>query len=212
VVVVGSTFTWYVVRAGGLVAFGLLTVTTVLGLLLSGRARLPDWPRFALEDVHRFAGLATGIFVGVHGLGLLVDDYLPFSLGQLLVPGAAPYRPLATALGVVAAELLLALALTNRFRDRLSYGFWRRAHYANFAVWALALVHGVTAGTDSRTAWALGLYAVAGATVSGLTVWRVLRARGLAPLMIRLWPGTAAVVTAELIVALALGPLGHRTR
>jgi predicted ferric reductase len=152
-----TTSTWYVVRAGGLVAFALLTLATVLGLLLSGRARMPSWPRFAVEDVHRFVGLATAVFVGIHGVGLLLDDYLPFSLTQLVVPGTAPYRPLATALGVIALELLVALALTNRFRDRLSYGFWRRAHYANFAVWALALLHGVTAGTDSREPWALTL-------------------------------------------------------
>jgi len=198
-----TTSTWYVVRAGGLVAFALLTLATVLGLLLSGRARMPDWPRFAVEDVHRFVGLATAVFVGIHGVGLLLDDYLPFSLTQLLVPGTAPYRPLATALGVIALELLVALALTNRFRDRLSYRFWRRAHYANFAVWALALLHGVTAGTDSREPWALTLYAVSAATVAGLTAWRVLRTRDISPWTIRLWPGTAAVVTAELVVALA---------
>ena len=198
-----TTFTWYVVRAGGLVAFALLTLSTVLGLVLSGRVRVPGWPRFAVEDVHRFVGLAAGVFVAIHGAGLLVDDYLPFSLSQLLVPGTAPYRPLATALGVVALELLVALALTNRFRDRLSYAFWRRAHYLNFAVWALALLHGVTAGTDSREPWALALYAVSAASVAGLTVWRVLRAREISPWTIRLWPGTAAVVTAELVVALA---------
>jgi methionine sulfoxide reductase heme-binding subunit len=204
VILGATTFTWYVVRAGGMVAFALLTAATVLGLLLSGRARLPGWPRFAVEDVHRFVGLATAVFVGLHGLGLLLDDYLPFSLGQLLVPGTAPYRPLATALGVVALELLAALALTNHFRDRLSYAFWRRAHSANFAVWALALLHGVTAGTDSGEAWALSLYAVSAASVIGLTVWRVLRTRDVSPWTVRLWPGTAAFVSAELVVALAL--------
>jgi methionine sulfoxide reductase heme-binding subunit len=203
VILGATTFTWYVVRAGGLVAFALLTLSTVLGLVLSGRARVPGWPRFAVEDVHRFVGLAAGVFVAIHGVGLLVDDYLPFSLSQLLVPGTAPYRPLETALGVVALELLVALALTNRFRDRLSYAFWRRAHFLNFAVWALALLHGVTAGTDSREPWALALYAMSAASVAGLTVWRVLRTRDISPWTIRLWPGTAAVVTAELVVALA---------
>jgi sulfoxide reductase heme-binding subunit YedZ len=154
-----TALTWYVVRAGGLVAFAL-TVSVLTGLALSGRA-LRSWPRFALEDVHRFAGLAAGAFVALHGVTLLVDDYLPFSLTQVLVPGTAPYRPLATALGVVGAELLAALALANRFRSRLSYRFWRRTHYLNFSVWALALVHGVAAGTDSRTAWALALYSLA---------------------------------------------------
>ena len=170
---IGSTaLTWYVARAGGLVAFSLLTVCVLLGLLLSGRARLAAWPRFALEDVHRFAGLLTGTFIVIHGGALLLDGFMPFSLADLLVPGVAPWRPLATALGVVAAELLVALALANRYRSRLSYRFWRRTHYLNFAVWLLALVHGIAAGSDSDTAWAMAVYIAAAAAVAGLTVWR----------------------------------------
>ena len=166
------TTLWYTARAGGMLAFALLTASVVLGLVLSGRARLPRWPRFAVEDVHRFAGLLAGTFVGIHVLALLLDTYVPFSLSQILVPGTASYRPLATALGVVGLELLAALALANRYRKRLSYRFWRRTHYLNFAVWALALVHGVASGTDSGTPWAVGLYALAAGAVGGLLVWR----------------------------------------
>jgi methionine sulfoxide reductase heme-binding subunit len=169
-----TAITWYVARAGGLVAFALLTVSVLLGLLLSGRARLAGWPRFALEDVHRFAGLVAGTFIVIHGGALLLDGFMPFSLADLVVPGAAPWRPLATALGVVAAELLAALALANRYRSRLSYRFWRRTHYANFAVWLLALVHGITAGSDSDTVWATTLFIAAAAAVAGLTVWRAI--------------------------------------
>jgi sulfoxide reductase heme-binding subunit YedZ len=164
--------TWYVARAGGTLAYLLLTSSVVVGLLLSGKAHGKRWPRFALEDVHRFLGLLAGIFIVVHGGALLLDGYMPFSLAQLLVPGTAPYRPLAVSLGVVAAELLAALALTNRYRARLSYGFWRRAHHLNFAVWVLALAHGLTAGTDAFTAWDLVLYAGSAWVVLGLTVHR----------------------------------------
>lgn len=76
---------------------------------------------------------------------------MPFSLAQILVPGTASHRPLPTALGVVAVELLAALAVANHYRKRLPHRFWRRTHYLEFAVWALALVHGITSGTDSGT-------------------------------------------------------------
>jgi methionine sulfoxide reductase heme-binding subunit len=167
------TTLWYTARAGGMLAFALLTSSVVLGLALSGRARLKRWPRFAVEDVHRFAGLLAGTFVGIHVLALLLDTYVPFSLSQILVPGTASYRPLPTALGIVAVELLAALAVANRYRKRLSYRFWRRTHYVNFAVWGLALVHGIASGTDSGTAWAVALYALAAGSVAGLVVWRV---------------------------------------
>jgi methionine sulfoxide reductase heme-binding subunit len=164
---------WYVARAGGILAFALLSGSVILGLLMSTRAKLPAWPRFALEDVHRFVGLLAGTFIGIHVGALLVDSYMPFSLANILVPGTAPYRPVSVAFGVVAAELLVALAVTNHYRKALSYRFWRRAHYLNFAVWLLALVHGVLAGTDRATAWALALYISTASVVAGLTASRL---------------------------------------
>jgi sulfoxide reductase heme-binding subunit YedZ len=201
--------TWYVTRAGGIVAFAILTASICVGLALSGRASLRHWPRFALEDVHRFLGLLAGFFVALHVGVLLFDDYLPFSPSELIVPGLSRFRPFPTALGVVALELLVALALTNHYRRRIPYRLWRGAHTLNFGVWALALVHGIGSGTDTTRAWALGLYAVSTATVVGLTAWRLLRNRSYAAWTLRLWPATAAVVAAELVVALSLGPLHH---
>jgi methionine sulfoxide reductase heme-binding subunit len=167
-----TLFEWYLARASGMTAFALLTVSVALGLLLSGRAQSPAWPRFAVEDVHRFAGLLTGAFVSLHVLTLFADAYMPFSVSQLLVPGASSYRPFATAIGVVGAELLLALAIANRYRKRLSYRFWRRTHYLNFAVWGLAFGHGLLSGTDSGSPWASSLYVGSAALVAGLLAYR----------------------------------------
>ena len=208
--IASANVAWYAARAGGLVAFVLLTLATLAGLLLAGRAQNTRWPRFAVEDVHRFLGLLTGTFIGLHVAVLLVDSYLPFSVAQLVVPGLSSYRPLPTALGVVGAELLLGLALTNRFRARIPYVFWRRAHYVNFAVWALALAHGVTAGADGDTVWALALYAGCGSAVAAASVWRALRTRPVPSWALALWTGTAGLVGAELVAALVVGPVGPR--
>ncbi len=113
------------------------------------------------------------------------------------------------ALGIVGAELLVALAVANRFRKQLGHTFWKRTHYLNFAVWALALGHGLAAGTDTGTLWAVPIYVVSASLVVGLTVRRVLRAVKVERWAVRFWPGTAAVVAAELIIILAFGPLRH---
>jgi predicted ferric reductase len=201
---VASTAAWYAARAGGMVAFALLSVGVLLGLLLSGHARLARWPRFAVEDVHRFVGLLAGTFVAVHVGVLLLQSYVPFSLADLVVPFAASWKPFPTALGVVGMELMVALALTNRYRKELPYRFWRRAHYLNFAVWLFALVHGIASGTDTTSLWGAALYAVCGGAVVGLTVWRFAAGRALEPWALRLWPGTAGLLAAELLVAVAL--------
>jgi len=198
---------WYAIRASGLVAYLLLTAVVAVGLALAGKERLRRWPRFALADVHRFGSLLVGLFVSLHVLTLTLDAYLPFTVGQLVVPFASSYRPLWTGLGVAGAELLLALALTNRFRQRLSYRFWRRAHYLTFVVWAAATAHGIGAGTDSSAGWNVAVYGVSVSLVAGLVVRRVARVRaGAAPLpRPELAAAGAGLLVVVLLVAVPLG-------
>ena len=74
---------WYLARAGGIVAWRLLTLTVIWGLLL--RTRLtPSATRQSLADLHRFlAGLAV-TFTAVHVAGLLLDDYVQLDLVDVL--------------------------------------------------------------------------------------------------------------------------------
>ena len=101
--VISSPVTWYAARAGGAVAYVLLSSSVAVGIALAGKARLPGLPRFAVEDVHRFLGLLAGTFIGVHVVGIALDATVPFSLGQLVVPFTASYRPLWTGIGIVFA-------------------------------------------------------------------------------------------------------------
>ena len=174
---VTSPVDWYAVRAAGIVAYLLLSGVVILGLGLAGKERLPGWPRFALEDVHRFGGMLVGSFLGLHVLTLALDAYVPFSIVDLVVPFASPFRPVWTAAGVVALELSAALALTNRYRGRLAYDFWRRAHYLNFAVWVAATAHGLGAGTDTTLPWILSMYVPVIGAVAALTLRRAFRRR-----------------------------------
>ena len=106
---------------------------------------------------------------------MAIDSYLPFSPVQVLVPFTARYRPLWTGLGIVAAELLVALALTNHYRRRLPYRFWRRAHYLNFAVWTARRCTGSAAGSDTGSFPFAVVYGASIACVVALTARRVVR-------------------------------------
>jgi hypothetical protein len=185
---IASTTTWYAARAGGIVAYLLVSAAVLAGILLAGKRRVPGLPRFAVEDVHRFLGVLAGVFIAVHVGAIALDTVVPFSLTQLVVPFTSSYRPLATGLGVVALELLLAVSVTNRLRSRLPYRVWRRAHYATLAVWLLATCHGILSGTDRAQTWLLALYA---ATVASVAVAAALRF-GRAPGARRLALGLAA--------------------
>jgi len=159
-----SGVVWYTARSAGIVAYLLLTSSVVVGLLLSTRARLA-WPRFAVQEMHRFLAQLTGIFIVLHGGALLLDRVVPFSLSQELVPFTSSFRPFAVSLGIVSAELLAAVGLTNLLRDRLSYRFWRRVHTLTLVVWVGATGHLLLAGTDRSEPWLIGLAASAVAAV-----------------------------------------------
>lgn len=202
---------WYAARAAGIAAYLLLTVVVALGLALAGRApgrRWRRWPMFAVEDVHRFGGLLVGSFIAIHIVAIGIDAYLPFKLSQLVVPLTASYRPIWTGLGIAAAELLLALAVTNHYRRRLPHRLWRRAHYANFAVWGAATLHGMGSGTDRTALWSIALYATCAGAVASAAVLRLGTARRLPTGWVRP-QGVLSVgaVAAAGVVALAAGPL-----
>ena len=206
-----SPVDWYAARAAGIVAYLLLTAVVLVGVGLAGRVTVPRLPRFAVTDVHRFGGLLVGTFVALHVATIAIDAFLPFSPAQLAVPFLSTYRPLWTGLGIVAAELLIAAAISNRLRTRLPYRAWRRIHYVNFVIWIGATIHGIGAGTDSRSAWLIAVYAVAIGSVAAVCSIRFaprLRSLGWrAPVA----AGTGvAVLGALAVLAIAPVPRHHR--
>jgi DMSO/TMAO reductase YedYZ heme-binding membrane subunit len=176
---VNPELTWYVARAAGVVAWALLTLSVVWGLALStrvlGRRPRPAW----LLDLHRgLGGLAT-IFVGVHVVAIVADDYVHFGLGDVLVPFASSWHPAAVAGGVVALYLLVAVELTSLARAHLPRRVWRAVHLASFPLFGLATLHAFTAGTDMPAPAFVALAVVGGAAVVVLSGVRLAGRRAL---------------------------------
>lgn len=164
---------WILARSSGLVAYGLLTASVLVGIVL--KARPFDRIRPArITDLHRFLAILGLGAIAIHGTALVLDTTVRISPAALFVPGLVPYRPLATSLGVLAAELMLVVYVSFPLRRRIGTRTWRRLHWATYAVFALATVHGLAAGSSTREAWALLLYGSATGAVLGATGWRVL--------------------------------------
>jgi DMSO/TMAO reductase YedYZ heme-binding membrane subunit len=172
--VTGDPTFWILARAGGLLAYGLLTTAILAGGVLKarpfGRALRPA----AVTDVHRFLALLGLGAVALHGAALVLDDAVEIAPAALLVPGLVSYRPLPTALGVLAGELMLLVYVSFPLRRRIGTRAWRRLHWLTYLVFALATVHGVAAGSDSDRTWALVLYGAATGAVVAAAAWRAL--------------------------------------
>lgn len=172
---------WYLTRATGLVSYLLLFSSVTLGLLLTGDLMSRWLQRYRIYDVHRFLALITLGLTAVHVFIVLPDRYFKFSLFELLAPLASPYRSAYMASGAFAFYALIVVVGAFYLRPRVSYQAWRLVHYATFAVFALALVHGAGAGADAGSVWSRAMYAGTGLTVFNLTVHRALKgsARGV---------------------------------
>ena len=172
----GVPVAWLIARAAGLIAFGLLTLSVWLGLAMSGRLLSPRRQRALLGWHQTLIWTGLGMLV-LHGGALLVDPTLHFGFLAVLVPGAAPWRPLAVGAGVLTAWLMLTLAISFRFRRRIGQRAWRLLHYASFAGFALGLGHALTVGTDVRGGTGLIFAGLAGGPVLWLTFARILMPR-----------------------------------
>jgi predicted ferric reductase len=183
---VSGQFPWYVARASGLVAWGVLAAATLWGLALSTkvfrRRPRPNW----ILDLHRWLGGAALAFVGIHVLALLVDRYVHFGVVDVLVPFAASWHPAAVAWGVVGLYLVLAVELTSLVRPRLPRGVWRRVHYLSFGLFVTATIHGLTAGTDAGSLLVVGAAALVSTAFVGLAAYRSM-------LVFAPYPGPSAV-------------------
>ena len=91
-----------------------------------------------------------------------------------MIPFTAPYRPLWTGLGVIAADLAVIVALSFPLKKRIGGRNWRRLHWATYSIFALSTAHGLAAGTDSGQPWAMQIYLGAVGAVAFATAWRAL--------------------------------------
>jgi predicted ferric reductase len=162
---------WYLSRASGLASYALLSISMLLGLLLSTRLA-KEWPggatAFVIHEHMAILGLAFGLF---HALVLLGDRHTTFTLAEILLPFGACYRPLAVGMGQIALYGMAVLVGTSYVRKRIGQRVWRWIHFGSFAVFVLASAHAVVVGTD-RTALLVGLVPLAG--VLFLAVFRIL--------------------------------------
>ena len=197
---------WYLTRGTGLVALILLTASVVLGITEVTRWASPRFPRFVTAALHKNISLLVLVFLAIHVTTAVVDSFAPIGWLDVVVPFHSPYRPLWLGLGAVALDLLLALAITSLLRNRVGYRTWRAVHWAAYACWPVAFLHGLGTGSDSRVRWSLMVSLACLAAVVAAVAWRLSSARAT-PGARRAWLGLAsAVVLAAMLGWTYTGP------
>ncbi|MCW2496144.1 hypothetical protein [Jatrophihabitans sp.] len=161
---------WFTARGAGLSALLLLSISTCLGALMTGRARAAN--RVVWHYVHRVtASLGLGV-LALHITTILADPYSGVGWRSALVPFTSSYRPTWVGLGTLAVYTFVLVAAVGAARGRFAAtprgaAAWRWLHSLAYVGFGMAMWHGFLSGTDSALPWVRSLYVACGVAVLG---------------------------------------------
>ena len=153
-----ATWTWYVIRAAGFVAAGLLFL-----LMLSGIGMVTGYTYRFFQPakawiVHRALALALSASVLVHVTFLLFDHYVPFNIIQVLVPFASSYKrskllgipvgSLSVAMGILAMYAIAIVVLSSLGWIDTKKKLWKKLHYLSYFIVITVFFHALYTGAD----------------------------------------------------------------
>lgn len=161
---------WFTARGAGLSALLVLSVATALGALTSIRSANPS-TRVVVQYVHRSAAVLGLVLIAVHVSTIVLDRKAHVGVAAVFVPFASAYQPGSVALGSIAAYMFALVAALGLARGRMAGSHnavlvWRALHCLSYGAWAVAVLHGINAGTDRSAGWVrlltLGCVAIVG--------------------------------------------------
>jgi methionine sulfoxide reductase heme-binding subunit len=147
---------WYLNRSTGVVTIVLLTLTTVLGVLAIGGRPAGRVPRFVTQAFHRNVALLSLLLLVVHLVTAVLDTFVEIRWYEVFIPFVGSYEPLWVGFGAIATDLMIIAIVTSLLRTRMKHNLWRGLHVTTYALWALAIGHGIGVGTDmTESMWVL---------------------------------------------------------
>jgi predicted ferric reductase len=166
---------WFISRSSGVLAYVLLTLGVMWGLVQSGSILRPTIPPPLALGLHSLLNWTSLAMAALHALILLGDNFIKLTLGDIVIPFISPYRPLVVGLGVLGIYLMFLLALSFYARRQLGQKTFRTLHYASYLTYLLVTWHSLGAGSDSHVLWPL--YVLSIGAVGFLTMWRIANSR-----------------------------------
>lgn len=161
---------WELSRAAGIVAYLFLWLAIFSGLLSKTKMLqalgLAPW----FMAVHHKSARLGLYFALFHPLMLLYDNYIKFTLADLLIPFHSTYRPLYMSLGIFALYGMVFIITSPYFLRGRAFGYW---HLLTYPTYFFALWHGLSIGTDRSAVWLQGVYWITGSLIVYVSLYRL---------------------------------------
>ena len=153
-----SSWPWYITRASGIVAAISLVILLLSGVgFITGRSFVFLEPLTAWAT-HRATGIVFAVSIFIHGIALLFDNYVPFTITELLFPFVSHYHTatlygiqvgsLYVALGIIAMYLVAAMVLSTYLWIDKKPRLWKTLHFLSYLIMLFVFVHALYLGTD----------------------------------------------------------------
>jgi predicted ferric reductase len=143
----------------------------VWGMAISTKFFHPTVDGTYSYDFHEFLSILGLGFVLLHVVVLMLDQYLPFSIWQILIPFVDTYRPFWVGLGIIGFYLSLLVTVTFYLRKIIGTKAFRSIHVLSLVGYLGATLHGLFAGTDTALPVAKILYGGTFLVIIFLTVY-----------------------------------------
>lgn len=153
---------WIAERATGLTSLALLSLATALGAVVSAHWSSRRFPEVMSVSVHRNISLMSLIFLAIHVIGVVLDEFVDVPLKAVFIPFVAPYKPLWVGFGAIAFDLFLAILATSWLRTKVKPSLWRVIHWTTYVCWALGTAHALGGSFERQLTFVV---AVAGIVV-----------------------------------------------
>lgn len=170
----GQHLFWIASRALGVVALLAVALSIGLGLAMAMRSASGPGVMSRVRQMHEATALVALIAIAAHGLTLLGDTYLRPGLTGIAIPFVMAHRPAWTGIGIIGGWLAAILGLTFYVRRWIGPRLWRQMHRWTLAVYLLAVIHTLGAGTDGRSLWLLIIVIGTAAPIAVMAAVRLL--------------------------------------
>jgi len=162
---------WITSRAAGVAALVLASIAVLAGLAMG--SGLVKGKGTDLRALHETLSLSALVAVAVHGLALLGDSFIKFSLADIAIPFASGYKGIWMGLGIIGGWGLAFLGLSYYAKARIGAARWRRLHRWTALFWVLGLAHSLGTGTDAGQTWFLAMTGIVVIPAALLLLWRI---------------------------------------
>ncbi len=185
---VSDYWSWYIVRASGFVAAGILFV-----LIISGIGQVTGFIYRYIEPIkawviHKTLAISLLVAIAIHGGFLLINHYIKFNLVEILVPFASTYYnetsfaginigALGVTFGIFATYIIVFVVLTSLKIIDTNKKLWRKFHFLSYLAVFFIFLHALYVGTDLKFGFFRDFWLLAGFMLILAGAYRLWRAR-----------------------------------